>query len=530
MNATELSIRQKLKDDLEHYSKKCLTIRTKDTSAGGGAIQAFRFNSTQRIVHEKLNQQLEKKGKVRAIILKARQTGISTYVQARYYHKVTHNSGMLAMILTHLDDATQNLFMMTKRFHDNCPDPVKPTTRAANAKELYFDKLDSRYKTATAGSREVGRSDTVQLLHGSEVAFWPNAETHIQGLGQAISSSDGTESILESTANGVGNLFHKMWKAAERGEIEYEPIFIPWFQHEEYRAAPPAAWNIPEAFAEYEKIYDLDRPQTYWAFCKNKELAVSTSSPIDEVCWKFKQEYPANSDEAFQTSGENPFVPTEMVLRARKNTVEPQGALILGVDPARGGGDKTGLVDRQGRKLGVNICKRFDNDNLMVTCAAIVDYYKKYKPKKIIIDVTGLGGGLYDRLIELVPSRVVHPVNFASTANQPEKYKNRRSEIHGELLEWFQCEAGVDIPDSDELQGDICAPVWGNGATHTNSSGQLCLEPKDRIKSRLYFSPDLGDAAALTCALPMDDVPDEVEFDVNNFMAPVRVQGGWGAI
>ena len=67
----------------------------------------------------------------------------------------------------------------------SCDEEVKPHTAAANAKELYFDTLDSGYLVATAGSREVGRSDTIQRFHGSEVAFWPNAESHIEGIGQA---------------------------------------------------------------------------------------------------------------------------------------------------------------------------------------------------------------------------------------------------------------------------------------------------------------------------------------------------------
>lgn len=530
MTDEELSIRQRLKDDLEHYAKKCLKIRTKAVNGATGSIQPFRLNSTQRLVESRLNEMMKKKGRVRAIILKARQTGISTYIQARYYHKITHNKGLLAMILTHQDRATQNLFDMTKRFHDSCPDLVKPTTKAANAKELYFDKLDSRYQTATAGSKEVGRSDTVQLFHGSEVAFWPNADTHMQGLGQAISAADGTEAILESTANGVGNLFHKMWKAAELGDSDYEAIFIPWFQHEEYTLKCPLDWACPEEFKEYGRLYGLSKDQVYWAYNKNRELAVSMSSPVDELCWKFRQEYPANADEAFQTSGGNPFIPTDLVLRARKNSIVPSGALVLGVDPARGGGDKTGLVDRQGRKMGVHICKRVDSDNLMVTCSLIVDYYKKHKPKKIIVDVTGLGAGLYDRLIELIPANVVIGVNFASQASRPEIYKNMRTELYGELLDWFSTEAGVDVPDSDELQGDICAASWGNGATHTNSAGQVQLESKDKIKTRLSFSPDLGDAAALTCHTAANEIVAASKPNISAFMNPPRVSGGWGAI
>jgi hypothetical protein len=222
-----------------------------------------------------------------------------------------------------------------QRFHDHCDEDMKPHAAAANAKELYFDRLDSGYLVATAGSREVGRSDTIQLFHGSEVAFWPNAESHIEGIGQAIADVPGTESILESTANGIGNLFYSLWTAAERDESEYEAIFLPWFLHEEYQAAPPAGWVVPEEFAFYRDAHGLTPEQVYWAWRKNRELAVTISGDPDRLCWKFRQEYPATPSEAFQISGEEAFIPVDRVARARRETVMGYGPLVLGVDPAR---------------------------------------------------------------------------------------------------------------------------------------------------------------------------------------------------
>jgi hypothetical protein len=55
------------------------------------------------------------------------------------------------------------------------------------------------------------------------------------GIGQTIPNEPGTEIALESTGNGVGNLFHGMWQDAIRGESEYIPVFIPWLWQPEYR-------------------------------------------------------------------------------------------------------------------------------------------------------------------------------------------------------------------------------------------------------------------------------------------------------
>src|SRR5574337_639174 len=208
----EMTIRQRLKDDRFHYFKKCLKIRSKS-----GKIVPFEPNTAQKHIDKKLDEQKSKTGRVRAIILKGRQQGCSTYVGGRFFHKVTHKFGALAFILTHQGDATNGLFEMVNRFYENCPVPVQPNLGACNAKELKFDQLDSGYKVGTAGNKEVGRGSTIQFFHGSEVGFWENAANLIAGIMQAIPDMNDTEVILESTANGTGNYFHKLWQAAERG-------------------------------------------------------------------------------------------------------------------------------------------------------------------------------------------------------------------------------------------------------------------------------------------------------------------------
>src|SRR5262249_32940493 len=157
-------------------------------------------------------------------------------------------------------------------------------------------------------------------------------------IGQAIADAPGTEDIRESTANGIGNAFHSLWKAAERGESDFEGVFIPWYWHEEYSRAIPQGWHAPAQFEEYAAHYNLTPEQVYWAYAKNRDLAVIAGGDTDEINWKFKQEYPANADEAFQTSGLLSFIEADRVLRARKATVSGYGPVIIGVDPARGGG------------------------------------------------------------------------------------------------------------------------------------------------------------------------------------------------
>src|SRR5262245_36212123 len=102
--------------DYPLFASEHLLIRTKS-----GAIAPLAFNRAQRFIHEKLEAQRAMTGKVRALILKGRQQGCSTYIAGRFYHRATSNRGLRVFILTHEDQATQNLFEIVTRFHDYSP-------------------------------------------------------------------------------------------------------------------------------------------------------------------------------------------------------------------------------------------------------------------------------------------------------------------------------------------------------------------------------------------------------------------------
>jgi hypothetical protein len=309
---SELEIRARLRDDFLHYAKKCLKIRDKD-----GRIIPLVINDAQKYIHSKLEEQLDKTGKVRALILKGRQQGASTYTEARFYWKVTHRRGVRAFILTHEDAATVNLFEMTDRYHKACPDLVRPHTGASNAKELYFDKLDSGYKVGTAGSKAVGRSSTVQYFHGSEVAFWPNADLHFAGVLQALPDAPGTEIILESTANGAGGKFYDLWQEASAGLGDFLPIFVPWYWQQEYRRCATGIELTPEE-EDMKSAYGLDDEQIAWRRSKIHELGAS-------LC---DQEYPNTAEEAFILSGRCVFDPVHLV-RVRAGIIQPLSRHVI---------------------------------------------------------------------------------------------------------------------------------------------------------------------------------------------------------
>ncbi len=122
-------------------------------------------------------------------------------------------------------------------------------------------------------------------------------------------------------------------------------------------------------------------------------------------------------------------------MRARKNRVKPDDRtpLVVGVDPARGGADKTRIIDRQGRRLGGRVDFVMDTDDTMVVAGEVARVIQHVTPKAVFIDVTGLGAGVYDRLRELGYEDIVFGINFAQKASRVDKFANKRAEMWDEL-------------------------------------------------------------------------------------------------
>ena len=467
---------------LELYCAACLKIKDK-----GGSIVPFMWNKAQRYIHKRLEDQRREKGWVRALMLKGRQQGGSTYVGARYYQRTTTTPGKGAFIIGHEDKATNNLYAMVGRYQKH--NPIAPSVLASNAKELMFGEIDSGYKLATAGSDDVGRSNTAQLLHGSEFGFWRNAAMHLAGIGNTVALIEGTEIILESTANGVGNQFHQMWQTAESGQGDYIAIFIPWFWQEEYTAAIPPLWELTPEDVEYQQAYNLTLGQM--AFRHSKILEYG---PGNE--WLFDQEYPAAPSLAFRSATSNPLISPSLVMAAVNNLAfrERQGSFIIGCDPAGEGDDRTAIVFRQGRT--VFRVEYHSNLDTMQIAGKLAAFHHEMHPDAIMVDKIGIGAGVYDRLVELQIPTVIG-VAAGGRATDYERYENKRAEMWWLMAEWF-ADKPVRIPNEMALVADL-----STFQPETSSNGRRQLESKLKLRKRGIRSPDGADALALTFAEPV---------------------------
>ena len=293
--AKELFKRKKkseYKNDFELFAKEQIRIITKNASQG---FVPFEFNAAQVLINEKLEAQRKKTGKVRAIVLKARQQGISTYCAARVFWKTFFTPFTRSVVMAHDSATSDALFNMSRNIIDNMESP--PTLQKSNAKEILFEHNKSGYRLYTAGAKEAGRGTTPTIAHLSEVAFWQFDEQILAGLFQGISQENETEVILESTANGASGEFYRLFQGAMKGENEYVPIFLPWYITPEYRRKAPEGFECTVEEFELMDKYDLDDDQLYW-----RRLKIGESGEK-----KFIQEYPASAEEAFLVTGNTVF-------------------------------------------------------------------------------------------------------------------------------------------------------------------------------------------------------------------------------
>jgi hypothetical protein len=488
---TRRQLTERLQNDLEYFAQTNLKLRSK-----AGPIEPFVFNAAQRKLHQIIEEQKAKTGRVRVVVLKARQMGVSTYIAARFYSKTIHAPGIRTLIVGHERAASRNLFQIVKRFHDLTPDEIRPSIGVSNADELVFDRLDSGYLVSVATNEGAGRSATAQCLHASEAAYWVDLPTQFASLVQTVPDLDGTEIIVESTANGF-NAFNSLWRKAQAGESEFLPVFLPWSLDPGYRQDLPPDFKMDADEAKIAELYGLSEGQIAWRRAKISQLGSAD---------RFPQEYPLSAEESFVSSDFDSFIPASLVIKARRLKAEPYGSLIVGVDPAGKGADRTSIAFRRGRCI-EKVESRRGLDTMEVT-GWIAKIIRDQKPSKVNIDVGGLGVGVYDRLVEQGFSQsVVNAVNFGGkprelppldeTGKPAGGPANRRAEMWGNLKSALESEAGISLPDSDALQADLVGPGY-----RYNSAGQLLLESKEDMRKRGVPSPDEADAVALCFSEP----------------------------
>lgn len=508
----ELEVAEHLYDDYEYYAANALKIKPKDKNTPGikNGVIPLVFNTAQRYLKWRMDKQLRLIGKVRMYVLKGRQQGCSTYVEGLYFWLTSLNYSIKTFIQTHSKDATANLYGMAQRYLKHLPNDVRPHVDVSNTTNMTFDELDSGYAVSTAGAKETGRSDTIDCLHGSEVAFWKSSLDHTAGLLQAVPDVRGSYVVLESTANGMGGYFHKGYTTAEAGTNgDYEAVFIPWYWQDEYRKPVKPGFARTEYEQEYVNLYD-----TYPVFDDDGECTIITKKIDDEqLQWrrdkiaelegdvdKFNQEYPPTAKKAFQYTAVKSFIDAESVSKAMKRKPYlSRGKILAGFDPSLTyDGDRMAFVYRQRMNVwGLEYPK-------LKGYRAKLGYLKrKLDDKTVRIDILfiGAGGGGHDLFSSLCEDGYedrVRLVNEGGAAEDNIKYANPKAEMSDRVKKALTNEdMALSIQVDPELEDAFMTDITAEGATddHVN---RLLMEKKEKVKMRLGISPDGFDALKFT--------------------------------
>ena len=285
------------------------------------------LNWEQKALLEHVVDDLTHGRPIRYIILKARQMGISTLIEALCYWWTSTHRYVTSVIIAHEKNAVGALYKMFRRYYEYSHPYFQPDRKYNTKNELVFDVSDevkkqyqeqgltppglqSEIKTMVAADGK-GRADNINFFHGSEVAFWDDSADIVSSALQAVPMAAESFVFLESTANGIGGYFYDEWQLAKRGHLtdsQFVPLFFAWWEHYKYEL-PATKEEIGHIDEEEQALCDLfeeaEIPEWQWwrkiAWRRRKKLEFRTDPK------KFYQEYPATPEEAFLASGRPVF-------------------------------------------------------------------------------------------------------------------------------------------------------------------------------------------------------------------------------
>ncbi len=347
-----MKTRSEYAENFEQWCLDCVRIYDKVS----GTSVPFRLNAPQKRVAGIMESQRRAGKPIRIIMLKARQWGGSTLTQIYMaWMQLVRHTGWNSLICSHVKDASANIRGIYSHLLRNYPeelrgseaDPKKwvftPFEKSANTG--YIPARDCRVAVTSAYAPDAVRGASFQMAHLSEVAFWGEgdadaAERIVRTVGGSVPLESDTVVVMESTADGTDNFFHKEWERAVRGESDKTPVFVPWHEIEIYtlRLTEEERREWPSRFDDYELglLHKAGLPveKVAWYHCKRREYASHE---------QMMAEYPSTPAEAFSrvstpllTSSESSLLRVESGLRV--------GDPVLAVMLVASGGDNCTLA------------------------------------------------------------------------------------------------------------------------------------------------------------------------------------------
>jgi hypothetical protein len=207
----------------------------------------------------------------------------------------------------------------------------------------------------------------------------------------------------------------------------------------------------------------------------------------------------------FPRAGSTQFIAGDVVASARRRDAGDQSKAykILSVDVARFGDDQTIIGYRRG--LEARLLDKIRGMDVIQVGRQVIMRVVQEKPRSMVIDGDGIGGGVVDYVRTYLPQVWKDQVKFelpkwfkieefhgGNTPGDVFMYFNKRAEVWGRMRDWLETGS---IPDDPEIEADLCGPEY-----FFSSKNQVQLEKKEDMKKRGLASPDIGDMLAMTFA------------------------------
>jgi len=260
----------------------------------------------------------------RLIVLKSRQVGVSTLIEAILFHACLTCANRSALVLAHNLKSSRVLFRMSRTFYRMLAAEIQPERKLATVHEMEFGN-GSRMQVEVQGDP---RGYVAQYVHLSEFAMYDQPEETLVAVMQTVPMQVDSLVVIESTAKGVGNKFHRTWTRATGLALDkdvpleekgWTPVFVAWFDHEEYqRHRGPGKLTTDEV--RLADRFGLTGEQLGW-----RRWCINSNLDGDEE--KFGQEYPACLTAEVRVSTEKGILPISESLAA---TETESGPIVAG--------------------------------------------------------------------------------------------------------------------------------------------------------------------------------------------------------
>lgn len=295
--------------DFEYWAFQCVKIQDKRSKKP----IPFRLNRPQRRTLASLEKDRMAGVPIRTIILKARQWGGSTLVQIYMaWLQLLHYENWHSLIVTDVENQARTIRGMYSRLMTHYPaylGKFKLTPFEGSSKNKIIKEKGCVISIGSVQKPESLRSNDISMCHLSEVAFWKttqqkSAEDLVQTIRPSIPNEPGTLIVLESTAKGVGSMFHHEWTSAVQGESGYTPVFVPWFEIEMYQEAIGSE-NVS---AFIDKVFSDAYYQFLWdegASLQGINWYINYKSSENWSDWRMQAEFPTTCIAKGQRIGTN---------------------------------------------------------------------------------------------------------------------------------------------------------------------------------------------------------------------------------